>query len=270
MGARHRVGMASIIVSVLLLGGCKPSSDATQAPEAPTSTVNAEHELVDDMQGVWATTNGSGTDGNETVFMLAVAYDDVMQITRDGAALDLLADDIDPAQDTATFRIRSGDDEGKRITFAKVMVPGAEQGAFTLRVTYPDGRNQDLSFVRRLGKQDIAEMERAFDGPGMLPDAPPQASANGVDCQAMEGFRARTVCKDQTLHDLDLRLAEQFDYLACWSIDVESTRKAAYKQLDACSDSQCLSKSYADWIRYMDENYDIGDVTCDGSGHDYE
>ena len=61
MGARHRVGMASIIVSVLLMGGCKPASDATQAPEAPTSTVNAEHELVDDMQGVWATTNGSGT-----------------------------------------------------------------------------------------------------------------------------------------------------------------------------------------------------------------
>ena len=231
--------------------------------------------MIADIEGVWVTTGGAGADGNETVFMITRVNDAVVQITRDDVALDLVAEDIDPAQGTATFRFRAGEEgENKRITFGKVASPGAPDGGFTLRVTYPDGRSQDLSFVRRLGKQDIADMERAFDGSGVSPEQPVASlvttSDGRTNCAAPADFRARAVCKDEALRDLDTQLAGQFEYLQCWNIDVESTRKAAYKQLDACTDSVCLSKAYASWTRYMDDNYDIGDVVCDNAGYDYQ
>lgn len=252
-----------------MIGGCKPTSDATLAPEVDPGTINPDSVLISDIEGVWATTDGSGTDGNETVFMIAGVYDDVVQITRDGIAQDLVTEDIDPAQSTATFRYRSDENgvksrENKRITFGKVATPGVKNGGFTLRVTYPDGKSQDLSFVRRPSKQDYAEMERAFDGPGMLPDPKkPAISGYRIKCADAVDFRGRTVCKDEALRELDLKLAEQFEYLDCWKIDAQSTRKAAYKQLDACTDTLCLTKAYTEWTQYMDKNYDIGDVVCE-------
>lgn len=263
------VSIIALAFAVLIAGGCKPTSDAVEASAAVPGTIDPDYALISDISGVWATTDGSGVDGNETVFMIAGVYDDVVQITRDGIAQDLVAEDLDPAQGTATFRYRSdenGEKSGgnRRITFGKVATPGVKNGGFTLRVTYPGGESQDLSFVRRVSKQDSAEMDRAFHGPGMLPDPKkPEAVSYHIQCANAVDFRGRTVCKDESLREIDLKLAEQFEYLDCWKIDAESARKAAYKQLDACTDSLCLSKTYTDWTQYMDKNYDIGDVVCE-------
>lgn len=258
-GRRGWIALA-LLACLGSLAACKPASpddDAVQAPSATSgSEPDAGYDLIASIDGIWATTRRAGSP--ETVYMLAHVVDHEMEISRNGVGLDLGSEDVDPDQGIATFSFRKSPTR-ERVTFARIP-HGGETGGFTLRVTYADGSFEDLSYVRRMGKRDMEELEAAvYERPllqsatGILATTSPAL----VDCETPGDFRARTVCRDQALRSLDQNLAGRLAERRATGADVEGSRVAALKQLDACSHSQCLRQAYTDWLRYLDENFSV-------------
>lgn len=262
------------LVSILLLlalAACKPREDADAVAVDDEATMTQEEadesarfDLIASLGGVWASTDQTAAGRPETVYMLGHVVDTHMDITRDGIGLDVLTEDVDPLERTATFYFRESPVK-ERLTFQLVPSPeGVEGGGYDLRVTYADGRYQTLRPVRRLTRRDMDQMNEALEVPmlstaiGDVPPAAKPATANfpsRVDCSNGTDFRSRTVCKDEGLRGLDRRLAALFDALRARNVDASTTQAAASKQLDACSSGECLQKAYGDWLKYIDENY---------------
>ncbi len=260
---------ASAGLLAIALVACKPrgSGDALPAPDGAAPTTQAEadaqaqYDLIAQMAGVWATVDKSAGGGAETVFMLGHEVDTHMSMTRNGAALDVLTEDVHPAEGTATFRFRESPTH-ESLTFRLIASPeGVESGGYGLRVTYADGRHETLAFVRRLSAHDMEQMDSAAEAQmlstatGQPGPAPVVLLPGMVDCNAAVEFRAHSVCKDEALRGLDRQLATRFARLKDKGADVEGTQRAAYRQLDACNSGECLQRAYADWSKYLDDNF---------------
>lgn len=256
-----------LAASLFMVGACQPGSgtddadavqarDAAQASEEGSSPVPAGNDfwLIDQIQGVWATAGRGGSGGSETVFMLGHVVDLEMEIARNGVGLDLQSEDVDTENGTATFRFR-GSRSKEQLTFAKVPAKGAGGEGFALRATYADGSHDDLSFVRRLGKQDVADLDAAVYERTSLQTALGRDSksypSTRVDCGTGADSRTRTVCNDTALKALDLRLTRRFEQLHASGADIQGSRAAALKQLDACGDTGCMTRAYVAWLKYL-------------------
>ena len=254
---------ACVVAACLCLGsGCRRDADAAAAPVAgagvAVAAVAADAGLVADLEGVWATSENTGSDDAETVYVIGSVEGGRLRITRDGSVLDAQVEDVDPDQGTVTLRDQSGDGPVETLTFRK-MEDENGTGGFNLRLIYGNGQSQALGFVRRLSARDRETLAAAPAKP-----APVAADNAGVDaeCASASTFRARAVCADADLREQDVLLMERFKFLTGrGSFDYESTRAAAMKQLDACNHSDCLRDVYAQWATYLDENYDAGDLS---------
>lgn len=249
---------ACVVAACLCFGGGCKRDAAQPAPDdaaAAAVAVDADAALVADLEGVWATNENAGTDDAETVYVIESVEGGKLRLTRDGNALDTQVEDADPVQNTVALRHQVDGGLVETLTFRKVEDENGA-GGFSLNLTYGNGQKQALGFVRRLSARDREAVANAFAGP-----AAPVAGA-GTDCDAATTYRARTICADAGLREQDALLAERFGFLAArGTIDAESTRAAAMKQLDACNDSGCLRAAYAQWIAYLDENYKAGELS---------
>ena len=68
-------------------------------------------------------------------------------------------------------------------------------------------------------------------------------------------FRYRTLCKDQALSRNHLDLMSKFTSISGEYPDSHRTYQAAIRSLNACTISKCLKQQYAQWDRYLDDNY---------------
>lgn len=256
---------ACVVAACLCLGsGCKPDVDAAAQPvgaDAATpaaAAVTTDAALVADLEGVWATSENTDSDDAETVYVIGPVEGAKLRITRDGTALDAQVEDADPDQSTVTLREQSAGGPVETLTFRK-MEDESGSGGFNLKLTYGNGQVEALGFVRRLSERDRQTLAAAF---ATAEQPAVDGGAGAEDCPSATTFRARTVCGDADLREQDALLMERFKFLTGrGSFDYESTREAAIKQLDACSNSDCLRKVYAQWSTYLDENYDAGDLS---------
>lgn len=79
---------------------------------------------------------------------------------------------------------------------------------------------------------------------------------SGFHCYGKIGFRYRTLCKDETLSHRHHELMSKFRSISGEYPDSHRTYEAAIRSLDACEDRACLERQYADWSRYLQENYE--------------
>lgn len=240
---------ACLVAACLCVGGgCRRDADAAPPTvAADDAAVAADAALVADLEGIWATSENAGTDDAETVFAIESVADGKLRISRDGVALDAQVEDADPVQNTVTVRHQIDGGLAETLTFRKVEDENGT-GGFSLSLTYGNGQKQALGFVRRLSARDRETLAAAF--------APPEQAA--VDpCLAVPTFRARMLCENPDLRELDEKLTEYLDFIAHRGTnDAEATRAAATKQLDACNNRGCLYDVYAKWVSYLEGNYD--------------
>lgn len=251
--------VACIALSLL---ACKPGDDTqpVQAPEStttvPADVERAQYEFVATIDGVWATRDEHRADKDQTVFRLGHMVDTAMFVNRNGVGMDVVTDHVDLANQSITFEFRESPTKEK-MTF-RVLPDGSG-----LRVTYADGTTETLTYLRDWNDLDTALVQSAEEktmldsalGGAAMAAVPAKGWASTVDCNAATEFRARSVCKNEDLLRMDRAMAARFDTLAGQGEDVAGTRAAAIRQLDACNDSQCLRKAYAEWAKYLEENY---------------
>lgn len=79
---------------------------------------------------------------------------------------------------------------------------------------------------------------------------------NGFHCYGENlNFRYRTLCKDEALSRNHLDLMSKFTSISGEYPDSYRTYQAAIRSLNACTVSKCLKQQYAQWDRYLDDNY---------------
>lgn len=247
----NRILQACLAACLVMAAGCKPSSDGGAQPaagdpaEVDPAAPDPKFLLVASLDGVWATRDPD--DGGRVEYMLGHEIDHEMLITRNGAALDLQNESVDPDTGTVVFHF-NGQGPEQRLTF-RTMPSG-------LTATYADGEPEQLVFVRALTDGDIAALDAAYEKGAVViataVDGEPRAL---VQCGARLDFRTRVVCREDALRALDQRLAGQFHALEMRGIDAGSTLVAANRQLDACASNACLHQAYGEWIAYLERNY---------------
>ncbi|MEO6170928.1 MAG: hypothetical protein ABIO84_08340 [Lysobacter sp.] len=251
--------LALLLTSITGLVACKPSVDAA-VPEAGVPDTALDRELVDSLQGVWATDENNGDDA-ETVIMLSPDDGAGMQLVHDGVWWPGTVEDVDRDNRTVAMVTRHPYNPEETLTFRKIAaVAPHPEGSFSLSLTYGSGQTTPFGFVRRLTARDRADIARivaegvAQDARG---DGPLQPDA--CDAATLPSLRATLVCNEQDFAELDVDMRKQFTELAERYPDGASTVASAEDQLNACASRRCLTDAYANWQSYFDQNYDLVD-----------
>lgn len=251
---------AGLALALLLgvLPGCDTSSGTAQ-PVAAAAAVD-ENAYLSAFDGVWATTSSAGTDDAETVFRFKFgkAHSDFVM---DAHVFDVHLVDVDTDNQVVTFET-SGERDPKELLTVTRIVDAKDRAnpdaPFTLRVTFGNGQFSDLSFVRRLAPQDLDAINRARDAMATpvlaVTDAPTDDPTD--PCTGGNSFVERMTCTNPAVKAAQ----EAFDMAFVnaeteYGTEVHGSQAAARKQLEACASTECLQKTYADWTRYVAENY---------------
>lgn len=256
-----RIAGLGIVLLVMCACGREPGLDeAVEAPSGdPSVRTDFEGELLDRMSGVWVAPADSGP-GAGTVYVLMRSFDHGVMITRDGLALDVQTDDIDSSRKSATFRsTQPGSEQSLRFILTDTVVQSDDVAASitTLKLVYWDGTQQELSFLRELSHADIQGVLNARLAASLALDGKSSSTAGHavLSCDSPADFRMRSVCGNEILLWLHRRFVEYMESLRRNGVDMGSTEAAALKQLDACSDSECLQSVYKAWLTYLEQNY---------------
>lgn len=266
-----------VLLVMACLAGCKPQQGAgptqpapEQATEALSEAPAADNEpdegfkFLSRIHGVWASA-ATADAAPRTVFVLGHVVDHVMDVSRNGIGLDLVTEKVDPDRGTVTFRFQDNAAR-EQLTFGRTDQSELPAGSGSvLRVTYADGRHEDLFFVRGMSDQDIQDQDAAIYERPLMRTALGRGVAGWrttrVDCAGDPAARARSVCRSQALRELDDALARRFESIDAAGGDAEGSRKAALAQLDACADDACRSAAYRQWIAYLDANFSTSGQT---------
>lgn len=251
-----------LCLSLWGLAGCDKGATApVQAATAATPATDTDSAaFLAGFDGVWATMTSAGTDDAETVFRFKFgkAHSDFVM---DAHVFDVHLVDVDTDNQVVTFET-SGERDPKELLTVTRIVDAKDRGnpdaPFTLRVTFGNGQFSDLSFVRRLAPQDLDAINRARDAMATpvlaVPDAPTDDPTD--PCTGGNSFVERMTCTNpavkaaQKAFDMAFVNAETE-----YGTEVHGSQAAARKQLEACASTECLQKTYADWTRYVAENY---------------
>ncbi len=79
---------------------------------------------------------------------------------------------------------------------------------------------------------------------------------SGFHCYGEISLRYRILCKNEALSSMHLDLMSKFMSISGEYPDSHRTYQAAIRSLDACKNRKCLEQQYAEWGRYLDENYE--------------
>lgn len=247
-------------LAMLLAMGTIAGCDKTNAPQAAVAAAPVdEAAFLSGFDGVWATTSSAGTDDAETVFRLRFTKDN-SDFVMDAHVFDVHLVDVDTDNQVVTFET-SGERDPKEMLTVTRIVAAADRGKpdapFTLRITFGNGQFSDLSFVRRLSAQDmtaIAEARTSNDEADVGSVAAAEESTD--DCANATNFVDRTTCKEGPLKLARREFEMAFsDAQTNYGVDAQNSLASAQKQLDACTNTECLQKAYSDWTRYVGENY---------------
>ncbi|KLI99117.1 hypothetical protein [Luteimonas sp. FCS-9] len=246
-----------VLLPALLLGlsACdRPSEVAELAPSAPAPTGSQLQDgaFEQSLEGIWSTGIAQGDDA-ETIYAIEYQTASGLRILRDGAWLAGRVEDVDLDNQTLAFHVDRTQGPGETVTLRKVVHPDVGS-AYTLRLTWAQGHDDDLRFVRRLTPRDRQEIGLAISQAGRVP-------AVACDTDAVEGsLRATLACSHDEFAALDRNLRTQLVELSARYPDGDRTAAVVVQQLDACTTPACLRDVYARWQVYLDDNYDLGDV----------
>lgn len=256
------IAFAALLALCVACSACKRDTLPKRADAA---------ELVEQLSGVWATSDNAGTDDAETVYLIDPQADGALRIVRDGEWVANTNEDVDPVAQTVVVRRETATGPEETLTFKAVREDGDAAESFHLRLTYGNGQVQVLGYVRRLSTGDRETIARALrkssaiarDGEDAAdPDAMLSAVAAMRDeCANAISARMRAVCGSDELRRLHWAYREHFALLnKRFPSDARPVQLAAERQLEACADAACLRKAYADWGTYLGENYDLFDA----------
>ena len=237
------------------------ASAAAAANDSAGAAISASDALLNDMEGVWVTSDHAGTDDAETVYI----------IQRQGQGLRLFVneeewkvtiDDIDDTAGTVAL-VHEANGPKEILTLRKVPATPAEGEGHHLSVTFGLGQTEQLGFVRRISPADLAHMreieadaQRAAASTDDDDEDDDESDEGGVDCDPPDGFRNQQLCTDNALLEQHETLVARFETLIqAETADIGSTEAAAWKQLDACTSRRCLIDGYAHWLDYLEKNY---------------
>lgn len=259
--------MKYLVLALVLASGFVAGCDRAEAPAAITNLTDKD-KFLSDFDGVWATTTNAGTDDAETVFRLRFAKDS-SDFVMDEHVFDVRVVDMDSANQVVTFET-SGENAPKEMLTVTRIIDAADRSKpdapFSLRVTFGNGQFSDLSFVRRLTAQDVEKIveARKAEEQDANPTAESPAVAASDPCADASSFVDRMTCKDGKLKLARGNFESAFaDAVAEHGEVAQNSMAAANKQLDACSNTDCLLKAYADWTLYVSENYPAGSADAE-------
>lgn len=251
--------LALLMTAITGLAACKPSVDAAVA-EASLPDAALDRDLVDSLQGVWATDENNGDDA-ETVIMLSPDDGAGLQLIHDGVWWPGTVEDVDRDNRTVAMVTRHPYNPEETLTFRKIAAAAPHpEGSFSLSLTYGSGQTTPFGFVRRLTARDLADIARIVAG-GENEDGSGNESlkADACDAGTLPSLRATLACNEQDFAELDVDMRKQFIELAERFPDSASTVASAERQLNACASRRCLTDTYANWQSYFDQNYDLVD-----------
>ncbi len=209
------------------------------------------------MEGVWATAKKAGTDDDETVYIVQRDAGALRFFRGANIEIPAVIEDVDIANASVTVRYEQ-DGLTQVLTFQRINADNSvKSDGFGMRLTYGNGRYDELRFVRRLAAADLDVIRRIRERDREIVAKSARLLSTGVDCNSPSGFRADMVCDDFEIREKQEALMSLFDHLSFdYPVDIKSTEAAAWKQLDACKTKACLESGYMQWVRYLETSYE--------------